>query len=306
MGAARSDADKAPVGHGGINESWDLAIAWKGVRSVAPSERQPPRSLGDRPMTSYQQILYDTSGPVATITFNRPEKLNAWTPVMEAEVAQAIQAAEADADIRVVVLTGAGRGFCSGADLTAPPANPDAPRVRPGPDRFEFLWNAGKPLVAALNGPAAGVGLSIALHCDFRYMAQSASLTTAFALRGLIAEHGSAWLLPRLIGVQNAADLFYSGRKVACAEAAQMGLVRALPDEGFLEQVISLATALVQASSPRSLRVMRRQIHAGLDQTFAEGLVLAHREQEESLHSADFKEGITAFRERRPSLFTGR
>jgi enoyl-CoA hydratase/carnithine racemase len=136
-------------------------------------------------------------------------------------------------------------------------------------------------------------------------MAEGASLTTAFARRGLIAEHGSAWLLPRLVGLQNAADLLYSGRKVSCAEAAQMGLVRALPDNGFLEQVLGLATALVEASSPRSLRVMRQQIHAGLDQTFDAALELAHREQAESFQSADFKEGIAAFRERRPSVFTG-
>jgi enoyl-CoA hydratase/carnithine racemase len=256
-------------------------------------------------MSSYQQILYATTGPIATVTLNRPEKLNAWTPVMEAEVAQAIEAAGTDPDIRAVVLTGAGRGFCSGADLTTPASDP-APKARPGPNRFAFLRDAGKPLVAAINGPAAGVGLSVALYCDLRYMAESASLTTAFARRGLIAEHGSAWLLPRLVGVQNAADLLYSGRKVSCAEAARMGLVRPLPDQGFLEQVAACATALVEASSPRSLQIMRRQIQAGLDQSFDAALVLAHDEQQESLRSADFREGVAAFRERRPSLFTGR
>src|SRR3984893_16900914 len=189
-------------------------------------------------MPSYQQILFQSDGLVATITLNRPDRLNAWTPVMEAEVASAISSSEESTSIRAIVITGSGRGFCSGADLI----RIDAPApALPGPDRFQFLWNCKKLLVAAINGPAAGVGLSVALHCDLRYIAEDASVTTAFARRGLIAEHGSAWLLPRLIGLQNATDWLVSARKVGAAEVAQMGLARVLPSEGFLTRGEALA-----------------------------------------------------------------
>lgn len=258
-------------------------------------------------MSTYQEIFFQSDGPTATITLNRPDKLNAWTPLMEVEVAGAISAAEKSPSIRAVVITGSGRGFCSGADLVrldAAPLGAHAPH-KAGPDRFQFLWNCTKLLIAAINGPAAGVGLSVALHCDLRYIAEDASVTTAFARRGLVAEHGSAWLLPRLIGLQNATDLLVSARKVGAAEAAQMGLARVLPSEGFLTQVQTLVAALVKDSSPRSLRIIRRQLHAGLCQDYAAAQALAFTEQVESFRSADFREGVSAFRERRPAVFTG-
>jgi enoyl-CoA hydratase/carnithine racemase len=254
----------------------------------------------------YEQVLVDVDGPIATIVLNRPERLNAWTPVMESEVTQALVEAGQATSVRAVVITGAGRGFCSGADLSGGPGAQAAPaRGRPGPDRFDFLWNCDKPLVAAVNGPAAGVGLSIALHCDLRYIAEGASVTTAFARRGLIAEHGSAWLLPRLIGLQDATDLLISARKVAADEASRMGLARLLPADGFLAAVQRLTADLVGESSPRSMRVIRRQLRAGLMQSYAEAQVQAHTEQLASLQSADFREGVAAFRERRAAAFTG-
>jgi enoyl-CoA hydratase/carnithine racemase len=221
-------------------------------------------------------------------------------------VTQALVEAGQATSVRAVVITGAGRGFCSGADLSGGPGAQAAPaRGRPGPDRFDFLWNCDKPLVAAVNGPAAGVGLSIALHCDLRYIAEGASVTTAFARRGLIAEHGSAWLLPRLIGLQDATDLLISARKVAADEASRMGLARLLPADGFLAAVQRLTADLVGESSPRSMRVIRRQLRAGLMQSYAEAQVQAHTEQLASLQSADFREGVAAFRERRAAAFTG-
>lgn len=253
-------------------------------------------------MSAFEQIGYEVVGQVATITFNRPEKLNAWTPVMEREAPAAVAEALQAPEVRVIVLTGAGRGFCSGADLTGP-RDPNAPR--PGPDRFRYLWEATKPLVAAINGPAAGVGLSIALHCDIRYLAPSAAITTAFARRGLIAEHGSAWLLPRIVGLQAAADLLFSGRKVEAEEAERLGMGRLLSGGDFLTEAKALAAELVAHSSPRSLCVMKAQIRAGLTQNYEQATATAHREQQLSTQSADFREGVAAFRERRPANFTG-
>ena len=257
-------------------------------------------------MTTYQQILFQSNGPIATITLNRPDRLNAWTSVMEAEVANAVSAAQESTSIRAIVITGEGSGFCSGADLirTVPPSEGFAPAL-PGPDRFQFLWNCTKLLVAAINGPAAGVGLSVALHCDLRYIAEDALVTTAFARRGLIAEHGSAWLLPRLIGFQNATDLLVSARNVGAAEVAQLGLARMLSPEGFLTQVQTLTAELVKDSSARSVRIIRQQLRAALSQDYAAAQTLAHAEQVESFRSADFREGVSAFRERRPAVFTG-
>jgi len=257
-------------------------------------------------MPDYEQIRLDVSGAIATITFDRPEKLNAWTTLMEREVADAVRFASGERAVRAIILTGSGRGFCAGADLNAAPSTADGrPAPLGGPDRFEFLWDTPKILVAAINGPAAGVGLSISLYCDFRYMAQNASLTTAFARRGLIAEHGSAWLLPRLIGLQNANDLLLTGRKVEATEAAAMGLVRLCPAEDFLAGVQQTVSKLFDQCSPRSIAVMKRQLKAALHETFAETRATTYQEQLLSLESADLREGVAAFLERRPAIFPG-
>jgi len=255
---------------------------------------------------TYEHVLFDVADGLATITLNRPDKLNAWTPTMEAEVRHATRLADGDAQVRAIIITGAGRGFCAGADLSpsASTARP-LPAPPPGEHRFHFLHQISKPLVAAINGPAAGVGLSISLYCDFRYMAEDTKLTTAFARRGLIAEHGSAWLLPRLIGPQNAADLLLSGRNVSTAEAAQMGLVRPLPADGFLVRVREVVAEMIGLSSPRSMRVIKQQLRQSLEQSFADAATLADREQAASMQSADFKEGFAAFLQRRPPAFTG-
>lgn len=225
---------------------------------------------------------------------------------MEGEVADAVRQAEADRNVRAIVLTGAGRGFCAGADLSGSNRPPGAPApLRPGADRFHFMWECAKPLIAAINGPAMGVGLSVALHCDLRFIAETASIATSYARRGLIAEHGSAWLLPRIVGMHAAADLLLSGRKIEADEAVRMGLAEPLPAEGFLQEVQARAAALVAESSPRSMRVIRRQIQAGFSQDYAAAQVLALEEQLESFKSEDFKEGVAAFREKRTANFTG-
>jgi enoyl-CoA hydratase/carnithine racemase len=266
----------------------------------------------------WKEILYEVQERVATITLNRPQKLNAWTAVMAAELREALTTAEADEGVRAIVITGAGRGFCSGADMArlaaaaagrstlgAPPA-PTAGIEANFTQRLSYLLAIRKPIVAAINGPVAGVGLVLTFYCDMRYMAAGAKLTTAFARRGLIAEHGIAWLLPRLIGPMNALDLLFTARAVEAEEAERMGLVRVLPAEGFRAAVQARAANIANLSSPRSTRIIKRQVYEAMFQSLAEATAIANREQEICRNTEDFREGVAHFLEKRTANFTGR
>ena len=268
-----------------------------------------------------QDLLIDTAGGVCTLTLNRPDKLNAWTGRMEAAFRAAVLAAEADPAVRAIVVTGAGRGFCAGADMSILEAGAagnaqaaDEAHAAPPPPaddanyshRFSYLLRVRKPVFAAINGPVAGIGLCMALFCDFRYMAAGQKLTTAFARRGLIAEHGASWMLPRLVGVTNALDLLCSARTVLTEEAAAMGLVKPLPAEGFLGAVQAIARELTTLSSPRSIGVIKRQVYDGLFQDLDQAWRRADQDMVDSFDSEDFREGVAHFMEKRPPAFTGR
>lgn len=266
---------------------------------------------------AYTDILYGVDDVVATITLNRPDKLNAWTSEMDGDVRAAIEHAAADDSVRGIVITGAGRGFCAGADMSrlgrlsageAPHAIVGGNGGKPGnfEQKFSYLLGVPKPIFAAINGPIAGIAVCMILFCDFRYMAEGAKLTTAFAKRGLIAEHGSSWMLPRLIGPMNALDLLYSARMVDAAEAERLGLVRTLPAENFLANVQSIARELVTASSPRSIGVIKRQVFQSYFQSLAEAWAVADKEMIASFGSQDFKEGVAHFVEKRAAAFSGR
>src|SRR5262249_2456731 len=197
--------------------------------------------------------------------------------------------------------------FCAGADMSGlalAAAGKNSLQIAQAPtqgleanfaQQCSYLLAVRKPILAAINGPAAGIGLVITLYCDIRYMAAGAKLTTAFARRGLIAEHGISWLLPRLIGPMHALDLLYSARPVAASEAERMGLVRMLPAEGFAAAVQALAAELANLSSPRSMRIIKRQVYEAMFQSLAEATSLANREQEDCLDSEDFREGVGHF-----------
>ncbi|MBL8219971.1 MAG: enoyl-CoA hydratase [Bryobacterales bacterium] len=269
-------------------------------------------------MSQYEQILYDVAAGVATITLNRPDRLNAWTRKMEEEVTQAIRIAVDDNAVRAIVLTGAGRGFCAGADMSLLNAVSQTGLQRdhrevssndlPANQRqHSWLLTLPKPVIAAINGPSVGLGFVIPLYCDFRFAAQSAVFNVIFSRRGLIAEYGIAWILPRLIGLPKAIDLMFTSRKVDAAEALQIGLVhRVLPDEGFLAAVQEFAVNLGNSVSPRSLRVMKQQVYAAQSQALDRAMDVAIEEMLASLQCEDFKEGVAHFLEKREPKFTGR
>lgn len=274
-----------------------------------------------------QETLYQVADRVATITLNRPDKLNAWTATMDQEVRAAMYQADADDNVRVIILTGAGRGFCAGADMSLlntisregigardqgsflrNAGNGDRPNVRPDfQKKYSYFPALQKPVIAAVNGPAVGLGFILTLYCDIRFASDAARFGTAFAKRGLIAEYGLAWMLPRLIGPANALDMLFSARMVDANEAVRMRLVnQVFPQASFLESVNAYAAELANNVSPRSLRIMKEQIYNAMFQSLGEAFETAEQEMVKSLQCEDFKEGVAHFLEKRAPVFTGR
>src|SRR5579883_442614 len=272
-----------------------------------------------------QETLYQVSDRVATITLNRPDKLNAWTGTMEQEVRASIHEAERDENVRVIILTGAGRGFCAGADMSllsniaqqgvagrehalANTGNGQRAGVRPDfQKKYSYFPSTQKPVISAVNGPAVGLGFVITLYCDLRFASDAARFGTAFAKRGLIAEYGLAWMLPRLIGPANALDMLFSARMVDANEALRIGLVsRVFPQDQFMNGVLAYAKELAYSVSPRSMRVMKQQVYNAMFETLSEAFDSSEQEMLKSLQCDDFKEGVAHFLEKRAAAFTGR
>jgi len=273
----------------------------------------------------YEDILYEVSERIATITLNRPDKLNAWTMRMGAEVRHAALQANKDEEVRVIIVTGAGRGYCAGADMNmlqglqkgadasdlgidhtdAEDESASLPAAFRGP--YNFPLGLQKPMIAAVNGVAAGLGLSYMLFYDMRVASDRARFGTVFARRGLVAEHGSAFLLPRLVGMANACDLLFSGRLISAEEALQMGLVnRVVPHETLMSTVREIATEIVRYCSPRSLRLMKRQLCSALSNDLGAAIEEADAEMIASFTTEDFREGVASFLEKRPPRFSGK
>jgi enoyl-CoA hydratase/carnithine racemase len=272
----------------------------------------------------YEQILFEIDDPVATITLNRPEALNAWTQTMAEEVRDAVGVAERDPAVVGIVVTGAGRGFCAGADMNtlsalsgADSSATDAPTRPPSVEApgdpswgddlrgtYTYMMSVPKPVIAAINGPVAGMGVPIVLACDLRFMNEATVLTTSFAQRGLVAEWGLSWLLTRLVGPAHALDLLFSARRVGGEEAARIGLVnQALPADEVLPAAQDYVRQLAASSSPSSMAVMKRQVYTELHAGLGAAELRAIELMTESFTRPDFAEGVKSYLEKREPSF---
>jgi enoyl-CoA hydratase/carnithine racemase len=260
-------------------------------------------------VTSTDLVLTERRGPVLLLTLNRPERLNAWTDALEERYYARLDDAEDDPEVRAIVVTGAGRGFCAGADLgdlelgaSAAAAADAALRDRPRPRTYPLTVR--KPMIAAINGAAAGLGLVEALYCDIRFATPDAKLTTAFARRGLVAEYGISWLLPRLVGYSTALDLLLSGRIVRGDEAVSLRLVDRLSEpEHLVDDAVAYALGLAIDSSPWSMATIKAQVQADLERSFTNAVADAEELMLGSFRRPDVQEGVHSHLEKRAPQF---
>lgn len=262
--------------------------------------------MSEMVQTQSEVVQMQVEDGVALLTLNRPDRLNAWTAEMEHAYFTMLEDCASAAEVRVIVVTGAGRGFCAGADMQALQAIGDGEDSAEAHARYPqtLPLSIPKPIIAAINGACAGIGLVQALMCDLRFAAEGAKLTTAFARRGLVAEHGIGWMLPRLVGPARAMDLLLSGRVVFAEEAYELGLVnRVLAPDRLLETTLDYAHEMVVNCSPKSMATIKRQVYADLQRELPDALAEADRLMRESFTAPDFSEGVTSFLERRDPRF---
>jgi enoyl-CoA hydratase/carnithine racemase len=263
--------------------------------------------------SSDRTIVYDLEDSVARVRLNRPQKLNAFTFEMIDELRAAVEEAAADERAAAIVVTGTGRAFSAGLDAgdlvrsteSAPPTSSGLPQADEIPALFGYLLRVPKPIIAAVNGVAAGGGFVLAMMCDLRFASPQASFTTVFSRRGLIAEHGTSWILPRLVGTSRALDLLWSSRRIDASEALRVGFVdRLVPAEQLLEEAGTYVRELAANVSSRSLAVIKSQVYRGLSWSLDEACRDADRRMREALAHADAREGVASFLERRPPRFS--
>ncbi|GGK91183.1 enoyl-CoA hydratase [Nocardia jinanensis] len=257
-------------------------------------------------------IRLDVSDSVATITLDRPDKLNAFTTAMGDELIEAFDTCDRDDAVRAVVITGAGRAFCAGADLSAgaetfvAPEDAATGEFRDGGGEVVLrMFESRKPILAAINGPAVGVGITMTLAADFRLAVDSARIGFVFNRRGIVPESCSSWFLPRLVSMQKALDWVYSGRLVDAAEAYEAGLFYGLyPAESLLDETYALARRITEHSAPVSVALSRQMLWRGLG---ADHPMVAHRVESRGIHSrgasADAEEGVSSFLEKRTARY---
>ena len=266
----------------------------------------------------YSEIIYDVADSIATITLDRPAQLNAFTNRMMHEVIDAFDVIDADDDVRAVIVTGAGRHFCAGADLSGggetfagggSDVQTDAGVPRDGGGLVSLrIFESTKPVIAAINGAAVGVGVTMTLPMDIRLASVSSKFGFVFARRGIVPEACSSWFLPRLVGISQAAEWVYTGRVFGAEEALHGGLVRSLhPGDDLISAARAIATEIVDNTAPVSVALSRQMMWRMLG---ADHPMQAHRVDSRGIQlrgrSADSREGVTSFLEKRPAVFTDR
>lgn len=263
----------------------------------------------------FRDILYSVHDGVAKITLNKPEKLNALSWGSWAEIENAVAMAEADDAVKVVVFTGAGRGFCAGTDLTTASQEKDWP-VRPFPGRAGMLrsrylataqvYHCRKPTIAAVNGPCVGAGFSLAMACDIRIAAESAKFSAIFVKRAIVADTGATWLLPRLVGTERAYRMLFTGEMVDAREAERIGLVsQVVPDDELPAAAGALAQSIARGPSV-AIELMKRLVQEGATRGLDEQIELEQFLQQITHETEDAEEGRRSFLERREPVFKGR
>ena len=274
--------------------------------------------MTDKTTTQGAEVLYEVSDHIATITLNRPERMNTISRAMLGQLTEHLLAADEDPDVRVVVLTGTGRAFCAGLDLaevTRPPepgkegisnsttvaTNLDLRNTPP-----TVLFNMGKPTICALNGSAAGYGMDTALGCDIRVMAQGAKMAAAFTKRGIVPESGGTWFLPRLIGWSKAAELIFTGRTLSADECVEWGLASRVVPTNDLAATAREIAAQIAANAPLAVQASKRMMRMGLNETFNDHVHHVFLQLLPLMRSEDAREGMLSFMEKREAVFKGR
>jgi enoyl-CoA hydratase/carnithine racemase len=267
-------------------------------------------------MSDYTDLLYEVSGGIATITLNRPDRLNAISMPMLGSLSKALRDADLDDEVRVIVITGAGRGFCAGLDIKDLAAGTGI-GANGGGDlanaRFDLagsppivLHTTDKPVICALNGPAAGYGLDMALGCDIRIASTEAKLAAVFTKRGILPESGGSWLLPRLIGWAKAAEVAFRGMTLGAGEALELGLVNRVVEPDQLMPVTREIAAEIAANAPLAVQATKRMMRLGLEETFEANVHHVFLQLLPLFRTEDFREGVQSFLQKRPAQFRGR
>ncbi len=267
------------------------------IESTAPDDAAPA------------PVLYAVDDGVALLTLNRPDRLNAWNADLGRAYHDYLDQAEADPEVRVIVVTGAGRGWCAGADMDLLQSidgsvnSVDEDGVADTRDTRRHV-EIKKPIIAAINGACAGLGFVYAISADIRFAAAGAKFTTAFAHRGLIAEYGSSWYLPKLVGQSVALDLLLSGRVFLAEEAKELGVVnRVMEPEQLLPETMAYAKAMAASSAPTSMAIMKDQVYRHREMSLDDAVSDSIELMQASLRRADFKEGVASYLEKRPPRF---
>lgn len=262
----------------------------------------------------FKQVIYTVTENVATITLNRPERLNALSPQLRLDLKNALEVADTSNEVRAIIITGAGRGFCSGGDVKAMneanesgTAGPLNDKIAPVRDQVVLaMRNSDKPVIAAVNGPAAGAGMNIALACDIRVASDTARFGQTFSRRGLHPDWGGTYFLPRIVGMAKACELIWSGKMIDAEEALHLGIVSEVTEPGVLLKTAQALALSFAAGPPIAIRLAKRAMYRAMDSSLREALEFETYAQNICRDTEDAKEGIRAFVEKRDPDFTGR